>query len=165
MNKILLAILVVAVALSACKKSLVGAEREKEQARIDDELIQQYITEKGLLDSAKRIDTTGVFYIVRKPGSGNAVFTNSTYVTVGYTAKLLLTGKVIDGTGQFHPSYVLGGNIIRAWQLGIPQIQKGGEVRLLVPSRYAYGPYEQKNLGLPANALLDFEITLYNVTN
>jgi FKBP-type peptidyl-prolyl cis-trans isomerase FkpA len=165
MNKILLAILFVAVALSACKKSLVGAEREKEQARIDDGIIQQYITDNNLQDVAKRIDTTGVFYIIKDPGSGNAVFTNSTYVTVGYTARLLTTGAVIDETGKIHPSYVLGSNIIKAWQLGIPQIQKGGEVRLLVPSRYAYGPYEQKNLGLPANAILDFDITLYNVTN
>ena len=165
MNRILLAILFIAVGLSACKKSLVGAEREKEQARIDDAIIQQYITDNNLQDSAKRIDTTGVFYIVRKPGEGNAVFTNSTYVTVGYTARLLTTGELIDATDKFHPSYVLGGNIIEAWQLGIPQIQKGGVVRLLVPSRYAYGPYPQPNMGLPANAILDFEITLYDVTN
>ncbi|RYE23002.1 MAG: peptidylprolyl isomerase [Sphingobacteriales bacterium] len=165
MKKILLAILLAIVSLSACKKSLVGEEKAKEQARIDDAIIQQYIADNNLQDSAKRIDTTGVFYIVRKPGTGSVVFTNSTYVTVGFSARLLTTGQLIDETDTFHPSYILGGNIIKAWKLGIPQIQKEGVVRLLVPSRYAYGPYPQPSSGLPANAVLDFIITLYDVTN
>ncbi|MBE9585004.1 FKBP-type peptidyl-prolyl cis-trans isomerase [Mucilaginibacter sp. JRF] len=167
MNRILLVILCfAAVAMAAgCQKSLVGAERYREQARIDDELLQQYITDNNLQDVAQRVDTTGVYYIVVNAGTGNAVFTNSTRVTVGYKAKLLLTGQTVDSTANFHPSYTLGSGIIRAWQLGIPQVQKGGRVRILSPSRYAYGPYEQPNYGIPANSLLEFDITLYDVTN
>ncbi len=165
MNKLLLFILIVATALSGCKKSLVGLEKARQQAVIDDGIIQQYITDNNLQDSAKRIDTTGMYYIVREPGAGNAVFTNSTYVTVGYTAHLLTSGALIYSTDQFHPAYMLGAGIIKAWQLGIPFIQKGGRIRLLTPSRYAYGPYPQPNMGLPENAILDFEITLYDVTN
>jgi FKBP-type peptidyl-prolyl cis-trans isomerase FkpA len=54
---------------------------------------------------------------------------------------------------------------MRGWQLGIPEIKNGGTVTLYLPSRYAYGPYPQPDLGLPANAVLVFQITLYNVTN
>lgn len=167
MNRILLVICCFAAVVFAtgCKKSLVGAERYREQARIDDELMQKYITDNNLQDVAKRIDTSGVYYIVLNPGSGSAVFTNSTRVTVGYTAKLLLTGQMVDSTGTFHPSYTLGSGIIKSWQLGIPQVQKGGRVRILTPSRYAYGPYEQPKYGIPANSLMDFDITLYDVTN
>ncbi|XHR93659.1 FKBP-type peptidyl-prolyl cis-trans isomerase [Mucilaginibacter sp. UC70_90] len=57
------------------------------------------------------------------------------------------------------------GGVIKGWQLGIPQIKPGGKVRLLIPSRYAYGPYAQDSIHLPANSVLDFQIQLYNVTN
>lgn len=167
MNRILLVILCVALlmAVGGCKKTLVGAEKYREQARIDDELLQKYIADNNLQNVAKRIDTTGVYYIILNAGSGNDVFTNATKVTVGYKAKLLLSGKTVDSTGTFHPSYTLGSGIIKSWQLGIPQVQEGGTVRILTPSRYAYGPYEQPKYGIPANSLLDFEITLYDVTN
>jgi FKBP-type peptidyl-prolyl cis-trans isomerase FkpA len=83
---------------------------------------------------------------------------------VGYTGRQLTSGKVFAQTNNFHPSYILG-QVIRGWQLGIPQIKKGGVIRLFVPSRYAYGPYAQPLTGLPANAVLDFDIKLYDITN
>jgi FKBP-type peptidyl-prolyl cis-trans isomerase FkpA len=42
---------------------------------------------------AKRIDTTGVFYIVIAPGEGNDLYTNSTSVTVDYTGSILTSGQ------------------------------------------------------------------------
>ncbi|MEO6149387.1 MAG: hypothetical protein ABIN95_09845, partial [Mucilaginibacter sp.] len=104
MNKILLVILFVAAALSSCKKSLVGSDREKAQARIDDGIIQQYITDHNLQDEAKRIDTTGVFYIVVNPGEGNAVYTSTTLVTLAHKTKILGADTTVDETGTFHPS-------------------------------------------------------------
>jgi FKBP-type peptidyl-prolyl cis-trans isomerase FkpA len=77
---------------------------------------------------------------------------------------LLTTQAVFAETGNIHPSFTLG-NVIKGWQLGIPLIKKGGIIRLLIPSRYAYGPYEQTQIGLPKNAVLDFDIELYNITN
>jgi FKBP-type peptidyl-prolyl cis-trans isomerase FkpA len=83
---------------------------------------------------------------------------------VGDTGKLLTTGNVFYETNLFHPSYVIG-QMILGWQLGIPKIKKGGIVRLLIPSRYAYGPYAQTDYNLPVNAILDFTIQVYNITN
>lgn len=143
------------------------------QAVIDDNMVTQYLKGKGL--TATSIDTTGVRYVIDTLGSRNSLYTNSTSVTVGYTGILLgytgvaattdvKPGGVFAHTDNFHPSYVLGA-VIRGWQLGVPKVGQGGTITLFVPSRYAYGPYAQPVVGLPANAVLIFNITVYNVTN
>jgi FKBP-type peptidyl-prolyl cis-trans isomerase FkpA len=175
MNRAALIILFLCAGLTACQKSTEsGSGAYKAQAAIDDKVIADYLKANPTIVATK-IDTSGVYYVVVTPGTGNDLFTNSTQVTVAYTGRLLTTQQQFTGSGGangFHPSFVLS-QVIRGWQLGIPQIKKGGEVRLLVPSRYAYGPAPQTQLGvlfglkdgLPANAVLDFDITLYDVVN
>jgi FKBP-type peptidyl-prolyl cis-trans isomerase FkpA len=165
MNRLLVLLLVLMAGLGACKKSADPMVQYKIQAAIDDKIISDYLA-KHPEDSAKRVDTSGVFYIIKKgeEGSGNDLFTSSTTVTVGFTGQRLADGVVFAQTTNFHPSYTLG-SVIRGWQLGIPQIKKGGKIRLLIPSRYAYGPYPQDSVHLPANSVLDFRIQLYNITN
>jgi len=171
--------------LAACKKSTIyGSVQYKEQAKADDDTLAEFIKNHGLSGVAKHVqgnDTIGVYYIVLDPGQGNALYTNSTQITVGDIGKLITGRNAADTsiaeqtfyeTNQFHPTYPLG-QMILGWQLGIPMINSGGEVRLLIPSRYAYGHYPQSQLGtqfslsrgLPANAILDFTINLYDVTN
>jgi FKBP-type peptidyl-prolyl cis-trans isomerase FkpA len=165
MNRTLLILLVLIAGFSACKKTVDPMIQYKAQAAIDDKIISDYLTSHPGL-GAKRIDTSGVFYIINpgEEGTGNDLFTNSTQVTVGYTAQILTTGVVIAQTNDFHPSFPLG-SVIRGWQLGIPLIKKNGKIRLLVPSRYAYGPFAQDSIHLPANSVMDFHIQLYNVIN
>jgi FKBP-type peptidyl-prolyl cis-trans isomerase FkpA len=167
MNRTLLVLLFFIVSFAACQKSATDPLVEyNAQKAIDDTLVSNYLKAHPGLGAKRVTDTSGVFYIIKpgEEGSGNDLFTNSTQVTVGYTAQLLTTGKLIVQTNNFHPSYRLG-EVIRAWQLGIPLIKKNGKIRLIVPSRYAYGPFPQDSLGLPANAVLDFNIQLYNVIN
>ncbi|PWK74222.1 FKBP-type peptidyl-prolyl cis-trans isomerase FkpA [Mucilaginibacter oryzae] len=166
MNRILLVLLLLSAITYGCGKSGVDPlVQYRAQAAIDDKIVSDYIAANPGLN-AKRIDTTGVYYIVKsgEQGTGNVLYTSSTQVTVGYTARILTSGTVVAQTDKFHPTYTLGG-VIKGWQLGIPQIKPGGNVRLLVPSRYAYGPYPQDSLKLPANSVMDFQIQLYNVTN
>ncbi|WPU93372.1 FKBP-type peptidyl-prolyl cis-trans isomerase [Mucilaginibacter sabulilitoris] len=165
MNRILLVLLVFACGFTACKKTTDPMIAYREQAAIDDKIISDYLAAHTDV-SAKRIDTTGVFYVIKpgEEGAGNDLFTNSTQVTVGYTAQILGKDSIIAKTDNFHPSFALG-NVIRGWQLGIPLIKKNGKIRLLVPSRYAYGPFDQDAISLPKNSVLDFHIDLYNVTN
>jgi FKBP-type peptidyl-prolyl cis-trans isomerase FkpA len=162
MNRILLVLLVFSACLSACNKTPDVVAQVKAQAIIDDKIVTDYLNSKSL--PINQIDTTGVCYIIDTLGVGKDLFTNSTLVTVGYTGKLLTTGAIFAQTDAFHPSYVLG-QVIKGWQLGIPKIKKGGRVTLFIPSRYAYGPYAQPLVNLPANAVLTFDIKLYNVTN
>jgi len=158
--------------LTGCiKSSDPGLAAAKAQAIIDDKIISDYLAQHPGLN-AKRVDaattdTVGVYYIIKQTGTGTSLFTNSTLVTVADTGRLLTSGQIFTETNDFHPSYILS-QVIRGWQLGIPLCQKGGIIRLLIPSRYAYGPNAQINVGLtglPANAVLDFDIQLYDVTN
>ena len=168
MNRILIVLLLLGVIAGGCVKSSVSPlVQYNKQKEIDDKIISDYVAVNGLVDKAKKVyDTTGVYYIVNdgEGGAGNVLYTSSTQVTVGYTGKILTSGVVFAQTDQFHPTYVLG-SVIKGWQLGILQIKPGGKVRLLIPSRYAYGPYAQDSIHLPANSVLDFQIQLYNVTN
>jgi FKBP-type peptidyl-prolyl cis-trans isomerase FkpA len=164
MNKWLLSILFLISVLMGCGKGNSAEVDVKAQAKIDDKIITDYITAHNLTTAKKANDTTGVYYIVLDKGEDNDLYTLSTQVTVGDTARLLTTGAVFSQTNNFHPSYILG-QVIVGWQLGIPKIGKGGRVRLLVPSRDGFGQYPQTQLGLPANAVLDFDIQLYDITN
>jgi FKBP-type peptidyl-prolyl cis-trans isomerase FkpA len=85
-------------------------------------------------------------------------YTGSTNVKVTYTLSLL-GGEVIPQPTE-PITFALGGVIV-GWQIGIPLIQKGGKIRLFIPSGYAYGPRSQGNI--PANSILDFEIDLLDV--
>ncbi len=172
MNRVAIVVLALFFCFAACKKTTEGGVAGyKAQALKDDKIIADYLKANPSL-VAKKIDTSGVYAIIIDPGTGNDLFTNSTLVTVGYTGNLLTTGQVFSQTNDFHPSFVLA-QVIKGWQLGIPQIKKGGTVRLLIPSRYAYGPPPQPQIGvafglkegLPANAVLDFTIQLFDITN
>jgi FKBP-type peptidyl-prolyl cis-trans isomerase FkpA len=165
MNRTLLALFIIVIGFGACKKSTDPSIHYEEQKTIDDKIVSDYLAAHPDLN-AKRIDTSGVFYSIKsgEEGSGSDLFTSSTQVTVGYTGRILTSQAVIAQTNDFHPSYRLS-DVIRGWQLGIPKIKKGGKIRLFIPSRYAYGPYPQDSLHLPANSVLDFDIQLYNVIN
>ena len=168
MNRILLMLLLFTTCLSACVKTTDVVAQVNAQAIIDGKIISAYLKSNGLPE--QHVDTSGVCYIVNTPGTGSNLFTSSTQVTVAYTGQQLLPnetlGPVFAQTNNFHPSFVLG-SVMLGWQLGIEgaKVQPGGIVTLYLPSRYAYGPYKQPGIGLPANAVLVFQITVYGITN
>lgn len=169
MNRLVLVFLLGIVALSSCKKGYDPIAEERSQAQKDDKIIQDYIAGKpDLASQVKRVDSagipTGVYYVVVAPGSGSTLFTNSTRITIDYTGRKLLTGEVFAKSNNFHPSFTLG-EVLRAWQLGVPKIKKAGKIRIIAASRYAYGPYDQPDIKLPANSVVDFDIELLDVTN
>ena len=171
MNRVFIICLCV-LAFAGCKKSDSLQKQVQAQAIVDDQLIVDYIAKNNLnatkikVSSNANADTTGIWYVMTITGTETALITNSSLLTVGYTGRLMSTGAVFQQTNTFHPSYRLG-DMIRGWQLGLTKagIRKGGKIRLLMASRYAYGPYEQPTFGLPANAILDFDIELFDVTN
>jgi FKBP-type peptidyl-prolyl cis-trans isomerase FkpA len=173
MNRILLVLLFFSACLIGCKKSDSGVssiDAINAQQVKDEKTITTYLTNNNI--NATVIDSagisTGIYYKIDTPGTGGSLFTNSTTITVGYKGWLLTNGVVaatpFAQTNQFHPAFVLG-TLMRGWQLGVPKGALGGTITLYLPSRYAYGPYAQTQLGLPANAILIFDITLYNITN
>lgn len=142
----------------SCKKGNPELIQRQQQAEIDEQLIQKFIKKENIVASR---DTSGVYYSIIDTGVINPFLTSSSLVTVGFVGKLM-DGTVVAESNQFHPAYILG-SVIKGWQYGITKIKKGGTVRLLIPSRQAYGPYDQPKI--PANSVLDFTITVFDVTN
>lgn len=153
--KLFFFILLASALFASCKKGEVY-DAEKQLAA-DELLIKDFITKNNI--PAQR-HQTGVYYQVLAPGAGNATFTANTQITAKYALRLL-NGQVIpQSTAPIQ--FTLGG-VIPGWQIGIPLIQKGGKIRLIIPSPYAYQNNAQGNI--PANSVLDFDVELVDVQN
>lgn len=155
MRKLVFVALFFAVIGSSCSK-VESYDWEKQMA-IDEQVIKDFLAEKNL--DAKR-SVNGVYYIIEEPGSGDVKYTGYTTVKAKYEGRLL-NGKVFDSSKE-GINFPLR-NVILGWQEGIPLIQKGGKIRLLIPSPLAY---QNRGQGIiPANAVLDFDVELLDVTN
>ena len=120
--------------------------------------------------STHAIDATmapeGFFYAIDNAGTGAAPGLCST-VTVQYKGTLT-DGTVFDSTGASPASFSLG-QLIVAWQQGLPFIRGGGKIRLYVPPTLGYGKNGVKdnsgNVIIPPSAILIFDINLLSVVN
>lgn len=139
---------------AACKKP--AAYDPSAQFTIDTTAIRAFITANSI-PAIK--DSYGVFYQIIDPGTGSFSYSSTTQVTVDYQGRLL-NGTIFDDSNGTPRTFTLGSLII-GWQIGIPYIQKGGKIRLLIPSYYGYG--NRAAGSIPANSILDFTITLSNV--
>lgn len=144
--------------LAACKKNVpVDDYDPTPQFKADTAAISAFVKTNNI--SATK-DASGIFYQILAPGTGSVVYTASTKITSDYEGKLL-NGTIFDSTKGTPISFLLG-NVIVGWQFGIQKIQKGGKIRLITPSYYAYGTQSPSAL-VPANSILDFTITLTDV--
>lgn len=126
------------------------------QLKADTTAIRAFIT-ANKIPALK--DKSGVFYQIIEKGVGSTTYTASTQVSASYVGRLL-GGKVFEDSKGEAIKFPLGG-VIAGWQIGIPYIQKGGVIRLLIPSYYAYGPNGQGSIA--PNSVLDFTVTLSDV--
>jgi FKBP-type peptidyl-prolyl cis-trans isomerase FkpA len=151
-TRILLGLFLIVGAFSSCKKDKYDAE---EQAKKDDALIVDFIAKNSIV-AIKH--SSGIYYQIITPGTGNLSFTSTTNVSVNYEGRLL-NGVVFDKSTNTS-TFALG-NLIQGWQIGIPLIQKGGRIRLIIPSTLAY-KNTSPGAAIPENAVLDFTIDLIN---
>lgn len=152
--KYLILFVAVTSGFTACKRDSFDAEA---QFRTDTTAIRSYVIANNI---PVLKDKYGVFYQVIAPGTGSTTYTGSTQVTVDYSGKVLGKSENFDSSAGQPRTFQLGG-LIAGWQIGIPYIQKGGKIRLLIPSQYGYGNAAQS--AIPANSILDFTIELTNV--
>jgi len=132
---------------------------EKVQWQLDDRLIKEFIAKNSL---TMEKDPSRVYYAVSTPGTGADAITESSSITVNYTGRYL-DGTVFDSSTDGTYVSVLAG-LIPGWIKAIPgRVTKGGKIRLLIPSDLAYGPNPTN--GITANACLDFDIEIVDVTN
>lgn len=146
-----------AVTMIACKKNGATDNFDYEaQFRADTTQIRKFITEKNI--PVIKLES-GVFCQIIEKGEGVVKYTGSTTIHAEYEGRLL-NGFVFDQTRGTPVSFALG-RVIDGWQIGIPQIQKGGKVRLIIPSQYGYGNAVLSSI--PANSILDFTVSLIDV--
>jgi FKBP-type peptidyl-prolyl cis-trans isomerase len=152
MKKYLLLLAVLATAFSSCSKDSFDPAK---QAAKDDAAIQSYIAANNITATK---DPSGVYYQVITPGTGSYPNVNS-LVTVNYTGKLL-NGTVFD-SGSIQNTALT--TLVKGWQYGIPHINTGGRILLLIPSALGYGNATQGSI--PANSVLIFTVDLTGFSN
>ncbi len=102
--------------------------------------------------------SSGLYFQITAQGSGPVV-TTSSRVSVIYTGKLL-DDTVFDQATTATGFYPVTG-FITGWQYGLPLLNKGGSIRLLIPSSLAYGCVGAGTI--PANAVLYFDVQVVDV--
>ncbi len=162
MKKLLLfaVLLITAVACSKDEETEDPFDPE-EQAKIDDQLIQDYLKTQpdSIQDNVIR-DTTGLYYVILKEGNGQHPDVYST-ISIYYKGSLMETGEVFDDHFENVAIYQLSG-LIKGWQIGVPKLSKLGKGIFYIPSGLAYGPNGAGGGKIPGNAVLIFEIYLAN---
>jgi FKBP-type peptidyl-prolyl cis-trans isomerase len=98
-----------------------------------------------------------------KVGSGAVVKPGDT-VTVDYTGAVAATGVIFQSSKDRGQPVTFGlDQVIKGWTDGVPGMKVGGTRRLIIPADQAYGANPPAGSGIPANAPLVFDITLYKI--
>ena len=100
-----------------------------------------------------------IYYKIVDSGYGSRP-TSSSSVVATYSAKLL-NNTVFDVASS--PVTFKLSDVIEGWQIGLPLLQKGGEMILIIPSAYAYGCNGNSKLKVPENAVLVYDIRLIDI--
>jgi FKBP-type peptidyl-prolyl cis-trans isomerase FkpA len=125
--------------------------------------MQAYCAGNGITPA---VHSSGLFYQILSPGSGATATVNSR-VVITYTGKLL-DGSIFDQRTTPNNTQASGpegpwalSQLIEGWRTGIPLIQKGGHILLVVPSSMGYLCSDYGII--PGNSILFFDITLVDV--
>jgi FKBP-type peptidyl-prolyl cis-trans isomerase len=109
---------------------------------------------------AVKIDSSGLYYQIISSGYGAVPDTNST-IFVTYTGRLF-DGTIFDSTtNPAKTGYVLK-NLMKAWQIGLPKIQVGGRIKMVVPSSLGYGCVGLGTL-VPSNTPIYYDVSLISI--
>jgi FKBP-type peptidyl-prolyl cis-trans isomerase len=130
---------------TSCKDRTVQSEQS---------IIVNYAATNGVSATAH---SSGLYYQIISPGSGATPNSAST-ISIKYT------GKLMDGTVfESRTTPVTGkmSELIQGFQISMPLIQKGGIIKLIIPSSLAYGCTGFGSV--PGNSILYFEVELTDV--
>lgn len=127
--------------------------KEAEKNKIALYVKQHHITQKPM--------ETGMYFINLEEGNGLKPKNGDT-VWVDYTL-YTLQGNIIDSSPENKPlKFVVGrGQVVSAWDEALPLMKKGEKVRLIVPSKMAYGGWGYKKID-PYTPLL-FDVRLVKI--
>ena len=118
--------------------------------------IQAYVAANSITATAH---PSGLYYEIVTMGTG-AKANASSKISITYTGRFM-NGQIFDE--QLTPNvkaWALNG-LIQGWMIGIPLINEGGHIKLIVPSSLAYGC--EQYYEIPGNSVLFFDIHLVDV--
>lgn len=141
---------------------------QNEQLEKDQTIIEDYLVNNNL---EAQTTEDGIAVVTLESGNGEYP-KEGDLVKVNYAVRLL-NGTLIDTSNEalakennlYNPNrdyapyeFTLGrGEVIRGWDLGIPEVDKGGKAKLFIPSSLGYGA--RNNGGpIPPNSVLMFDI-------
>ena len=133
--------------------------QEKSQIEIDDRVIRDFISAKGLTGFTKH--PSRVYQNVSVVGSGTTIGPLSN-ITVKYKGRLL-SGTQFDESGTTDLVTPLA-DLIAGWRKVLLGVAKGTKMRIFVPSDLAYRDSRDQP-SIPPYSVLDFDIEIVDVTN
>ena len=105
--------------------------------------------------------SSGLYFQIIQPGGGISPAICSS-IKVGYTGKLL-DGSIVERDENMVLNLKL---MLEGWRIALPMIKAGGKIKIWLPPSLAYG-HDGKSVGstlvVPSNAILYYEISLYEV--
>lgn len=108
-------------------------------------------------DSSKIFTVDGIQIYIVEQGTGPKPLPGS-HVVMNYRGTLLDGSEFDSSFGkQGYMDFDLNG-LIEGWKIGLPQVQTGSKVKLIIPPEKGYGAAART--GIPANSTLVFDIDL-----
>jgi len=130
--------------IGSCKKD--DEPSGPDQAEIDQQLIEQYISDNNLTTTKT---SSGLHYIIFAPGNDKHPVSNS-WIEGVYEGELLDGSDFTNGLQALETRLY---RLIPGCQEGLSYIGEGGKIKLIIPSGLAYG--DQEVNGQP-NSILVF---------
>lgn len=159
MKKLIIYILpVLLFSIAACDSDSVFDEAE--QLQVDIDLIESFLATNNL--EADTLKPSEIRYIIHQEGTGaKASFGSS--VVVHYTGRLLDGTEFDTSIGGSPFDVVIGrGDVIRGWDIGLRELNKGSRATFYIPSGSGYGSSRQ-GLLIPPNSVLVFDIEVLDI--
>ncbi|WP_430811815.1 MULTISPECIES: FKBP-type peptidyl-prolyl cis-trans isomerase [unclassified Carboxylicivirga] len=151
MRKLALLVLLLPL-LAACLK-----DEYVDYTAIDEQIISEYLSTHNI--DAER-HASGLYYKIIDPGTGTPIGDNpSEDEKVTFSYKMYLTTKdepVIDTEGNNITGYLSG--LLFGFQIGLPQVNREGEIDLYMPSALAFGAGGGN--GIPPNSVVIFKVKM-----
>lgn len=129
-----------------------------DRLQIERALIRDYVSKDSLKNWQEKED---VHFAILAPGNGRQVLLTDT-VEVFYKGYLFPNGGVFDQTKDKTARFPLT-RLIRGWQIAIPYLREGGQVRIIIPSSLAYS-IRTRSPKIPPNSILVFEVEVVRAT-
>lgn len=122
-----------------------------------DEQIQNYIDSTGL--EMERTED-GLYYSIIEEGEGEEYIGYKDHVTFFYKGSFL-TGNTFQAISKNDPLSFTVSQLIIGWQDALMMLKKGGSIHIIIPPQLGYA--DQKSDVIPANTILEYELTVLDV--